>query len=133
MKVVIDTNVILDVWLARDPFLLDSARVLSAVETKKISGVVCPTTITTLHYIVKKHRGESKARELLDAILKICTVGVFRRLEIFDALGSEISDFEDAVVESVALKSEVDVIVTRNVSDFKKSRVPAVEPALLKW
>lgn len=133
MKVMIDTNVILDVWLARDPFLLDSARVLSAAEIREITGVICPTTITTLHYIVKKHRGENKARDLMGKLLKICSVGVFRKMEILDALGSKMSDFEDAVVESVALKVEADVIVTRNVADFKKSRIPVVEPAMLKW
>ena len=133
MKVVLDTNVILDVWLARDPFLIDSARVLSAAEKREITGVLCPTTITTLHYIVKKHRGENKARDLVSAIMKICSVGVFRKLEIQNALDSKISDFEDAVVESVALKAEADVIVTRNLSDFKKSRVVAIEPSKLKW
>ena len=131
MKVVIDTNVILDVWLARDPFFIDSARVLSAAEIKTISGVICPTTVTTLHYIVKKYRGEAKARELLESILKICSVGVFRKMEVMGALNSEITDFEDAVVESVALKTGANFIVTRNLADFKKSRVPVVEPSRL--
>jgi predicted nucleic acid-binding protein len=133
VKVLIDTNVILDVWLARQPFLPASARILSAAEKKKISGVICPTTVTTLHYLVKKHRGEAKARELLKDLLKICSVGTFRRPEIDDALESKIKDFEDAVIEAVALRTSSEVIATRNTVDFKGSRVPAREPHSIEW
>jgi predicted nucleic acid-binding protein len=133
VKVLIDTNVILDVWLAREPFLPDSARILSAAEKKRISGVICPTTVTTLHYLAKKELGESKARELLRSLLKICSVGALRRLEISDALQSKIDDFEDAVIEAVALNAGAEVIATRNVQDFKDSRVPAMEPNSIKW
>ncbi len=133
MRVLIDTNVILDVWLARQPFLADSARILSAAEKKKISGVICPTTVTTLHYLVKKHRGEAKARELLKGLLRICSVGTFRRSEIDDALGSKIKDFEDAVIEAVALRTGSEIIATRNTEDFKSSRVPAREPHSIEW
>ena len=128
MRVLIDTNVILDVWLAREPFLADSAGVLSAAEKKKITGIISPTTITTLHYLVKKEKGELKARELLGNLLKICSVGALRKIEISDALQSGIKDFEDAVIEAVALRSNADIIATRNVSDFRESRVPAMEP-----
>lgn len=133
MKVLIDTNVILDVLLARQPFLPASARILSAAEQKKISGVICQTTVTTLHYLVKKHRGEAKARELLKALLRICSVGTFRRAEIDDALASKIKDFEDAVIEAVALKTSSEIIATRNTEDFKGSRVPAREPQSIEW
>jgi predicted nucleic acid-binding protein len=133
VRVLIDTNLILDVWLARQPFLKGSARILSAAETKKISGIICATTVTTLHYLVKKHRGEEKARELLKALLRICSVGTFRRSEIDVALESRIKDFEDAVIEAVALKTGSEVIATRNTDDFKGSRVPAREPHLIEW
>lgn len=128
MRVLIDTNVILDVWLARDPFLNDSAKLLSAAEAGVITGVICPTTLTTLHYLVKKTRGDAKARSLIDGLLQICEVGSLRKKEIAVALKSKMRDFEDAVIEAVALESEVEVIATRNLADFKKSRVPAREP-----
>jgi len=133
VRVLIDTNVILDVWLARQPFLSDSARILSAAEKKKISGIICPTTVTTLHYLVKKHRGEAKARELLHSLLRICSVGTFRRPEIDEALRSKIKDFEDAVIEAVALRTGSEIIATRNTEDFKASRVPAREPGSIDW
>jgi predicted nucleic acid-binding protein len=57
VKVLLDTNVILDVWLARKPFCEDSANLLTNVETRELEGYLCPTTITTLHYLVKPKIG----------------------------------------------------------------------------
>jgi predicted nucleic acid-binding protein len=128
VRVLIDTNVILDVWLAREPFLKDSAKLLSSAEAGLITGIICPTTVTTLHYLVKKVKGDAKARILIDGLLRICEVGSLRKREIAVALKSKMKDFEDAVIEAVALESKVEVIATRNLADFKKSRVPAREP-----
>lgn len=128
MRVLIDTNVILDVWLAREPFLRDSAQLLSAAETGAITAIICPTTITTLHYLVKRTRGDAKARSLIDSLFQICEVGALQKQDIAVALESKMKDFEDAVIEAVALESDADLIATRNLADFKRSRVPAREP-----
>ncbi len=133
MRVLIDTNVILDVWLAREPFLMDSARILSAAENRLICGFICPTTVTTLHYLVIKEKGDNKARSLLQSLLSICEIGSLHRSGIEIALKSKIGDFEDAVIEAVALETKVDIIATRNLPDFKHSRVPAKEPHQITW
>jgi predicted nucleic acid-binding protein len=128
MKVLLDTNVILDVWLAREPFWRDSARLLGKVEGKEIQGVICPTTITTLHYLGKKVLGEKKARMLLKGIMDICKIGEISKRSFSNALESKVGDFEDAVIESVAHLMAVDYIATRNVKDFRRSKVEAQEP-----
>lgn len=129
MKVLLDTNVILDVWLAREPFWRDSALVLAKVEKKEIEGVISPHTIPTLHYLGKKVLGEGRARELLLLLLDICKVGNTSAKTFKMALKSEISDFEDALIEAVSLDSKVDFIATRNIKDFKKSRIETLEPS----
>jgi predicted nucleic acid-binding protein len=129
MRVLLDTNIILDVWLAREPFWRDSANILAKAETKQIEGWICPTSITTLHYLGKKVLGEKRTRELLKQLIKICKVGKISKETFTRALESNISDFEDAVIESVAIGCGVDVIATRNTSDFKQSKVPAREPS----
>lgn len=133
MRVLIDTNVILDVWLAREPFVRESARLLSAAEKGTITAIVCPTTVTTLHYLVKREKGERKARSLLMDLMKICEVGSLQRSEIQHALRSKIRDFEDAVIEATASQAEADVIATRNVADFRMARIPAREPQEIRW
>lgn len=129
MRVLLDTNVVLDVWLAREPFWRDSAKLLAQIEQKKVTGVICPTTVTTLHYLGKRILGEQKARKLIDNLLEITKVGKVSKEGFKGALGSEIKDFENAVIESVALIEKVDFIATRNLKDFNKSRVEAKEPA----
>lgn len=129
MKVLLDTNVILDVWLAREPFWRDSASVLAKAETRKIEGWISPTTITTLHYLGRKAIGEKKTRELIRKLIKICKVGKMSKETFSRALESGVSDFEDAVIESVAIGCGIDVIATRNISDFRKSQIPAKEPS----
>lgn len=131
MKVLLDTNVILDVWMLREPFWKDSAALLAKVETKEVEGWICPTSITTLHYLSKKALGEQKARLLLEQLICICKVAPMSRTIFKSALESDIKDFEDAVIEAVSIKSDVEFIATRNVKDFKMSKVPAKEPAQL--
>ena len=129
MKVLVDTNVILDLWLARESFWRDSAKLIVKIEKKEISGVICPTTITTLHYLGKKVLGEERARKLIRSLLEIAKVGNVSKAAFRNALESQIIDFEDAVIESVAITEKVDYIASRNLKDFKKSRVNAKEPA----
>lgn len=131
MRVLIDTNVILDVWLAREPFWRDSASLLGKAETRTIEGWISPTTITTLHYLGRKVLGEAKARTLLKQLMTICKVGKVSKATFSKALESDVSDFEDAVIESMAIDCKIDVIATRNTSDFLKSKVPAKEPSAI--
>ncbi len=131
MKLMVDTNVILDVWLAREPFWQDSARLLAKLETNKAEGYICPTTITTLHYLGRKTLGERNTRELLESLLSICKIGKLSSKIFKEALSSEVKDFEDAVIEAVSLASKVDAIATRNIKDYKHSRIPVLEPAAI--
>ena len=129
MKVLLDTNVVLDVWLAREPYWRDAARLLGSIEKREIEGYVCPTTVTTLHYLGKKILGEKRTRELLASLLQIFKIGGLTSQEFEYALKSKIPDFEDAVIEAVSVGSGVNVIATRNIKDFKLSKVPAKEPS----
>lgn len=65
MKVLFDTNVVLDVWLRREPFWHDSASVLALAEENNIEGLISPTSITTLHYLGKMVLGEEPVRKLI--------------------------------------------------------------------
>ncbi|MFU8848612.1 MAG: PIN domain-containing protein [Opitutales bacterium] len=125
----LDTNVILDVWLAREPFWRDSASLLARVEKREITACVCPTTVTTLHYLAKKVLGEAKARRLIGQLLDLCEIGTMKDKTIKAALGSDLTDFEDAVLEAVAIESKVDLIATRDLKHFRKSKLKATEPS----
>jgi predicted nucleic acid-binding protein len=123
-----DTNVILDLWMAREPHWKEAAELVGQVEQGKISGYLCPTTITTLHYLGKRVLGEKQARALVSKLLDLFEVGYLTPEVFRDALNSKITDFEDAVLEAVSVASQVDVIATRNLKDFRKSRITAKSP-----
>ena len=128
MKVLFDTNVILDVMLLRDPFFKSSAQILAEVERKNIEGFVCSTTITTIHYLVEKSKGRKVALTQIESLLKIFQVTQVDKSCLESALNSKITDFEDAVLNESASRKRVDGIVTRNGKDFKASKLTIYNP-----
>ena len=131
MKVLVDTNVILDVLLDRQPFSEDATRILALVEESKIEGFLCATTVTTVDYLLGRALTAMKARSALRRLLDIFEVAPVNRPVLEQALRSEISDFEDAVLEQSGRLVAVDAIVTRNIKDFRKSTVTVLDPVEL--
>lgn len=128
MKVLFDTNVILDVLLDREPFADDSSFLLSKVERSEIIGFVCATTITTIHYLATKALGVNVASRHINSLLSLFVVAPVNRLVLENAARSKLNDFEDAVLYEAALHAGAEYIVTRNSIDFKKSQLPVLEP-----
>lgn len=128
MKALLDTNIILDIWLAREPFWQPAARVLSEAETGQLSAIVSPTTVTTLHYLSRKAHGEEKTRRLLSQLLSICEVADIGKSTIEHALNSRISDFECAMLEAVATGAGAGIIITRNTRNFRNSEMDVMDP-----
>ena len=128
MKILVDTNVVLDVWLCRKPHYIKSATVLDYVAKRKVVGYLCPTNVTTLHYLSKKELGDTAAKELISSLLSIFEIQELSKTELRMALSSKITDYEDAVLESISAAIKVASIVTRNTKDFKKSVIPAIAP-----
>ena len=128
MKILFDTNVILDVMLLREPFCESAALLLAEVERKKVSGFVCSTTVTTIHYLIQKAKNRKYAQAQIENLLKIFLISQVDKSCLEAALRSEIEDFEDAVLNESALRERVDGLVTRNTKDFKKSKLTIYNP-----
>lgn len=130
MKVLIDLNIILDLLIQRE-FYISAALLMQEIEYKKIIGLVSCHEITTLSYFLdREFKNREKTRRIISDIVKILKVTPVTEDIILDALNSSISDFEDAVIEAISVKEKVDYIITRNVVDFKNSRVEAVNPVV---
>lgn len=128
MKVLVDTNVVLDVLLNRRPFADAAARVFALVEKSRIQGFLCATTVTTVDYLLGQALVPHQARAALQRLLDLFEIAPVNRPVLEQALCSEIADFEDAVIEQSARIVSVDVIATRNLKDFRKSAVTAFDP-----
>lgn len=127
-KIFIDTDVILDVALARQDFVQGSKMVLALAENYFFQGVTSSTIISNVYYILKKVGGDSKTRLFIKSLLTYIIVLPVDQNDIENAIKSEFADFEDAIQHSVAARNQCDSIVTRNISDFKKSAVMVCTP-----
>jgi predicted nucleic acid-binding protein len=128
MNVLFDTNVILDVLLKREPFYPAASQLLAAVEREEIQGYLGATTVTTLFYLMAKTLGKNAAEENLHLLLRLFSVAAVNQTVVETALDSAFVDFEDAVLYAAAAQAGCNAIVTRNVKDFKASRVPVYAP-----
>ncbi|MDR2428385.1 MAG: PIN domain-containing protein [Candidatus Margulisbacteria bacterium] len=132
MKILLDTNIIVDV-LARREGYADSLQILKSCERKQIRGYISALTITDVTYILRKYLAPDKLRGALRDIVNLVEIADVTKSDIRQAFASAMSDFEDAVQAACAKRLNAAYIVTRNIRDFVQSVVPAVLPTdLLK-
>lgn len=129
MHLCFDTNVVLDVVLQREPFVKESSKVISLVEVSSNTGLLCATTLTNLHYMVRRTLGETGARKVIANFLQMMELAKVTRYVLDAAVKSDMSDFEDAVLAYSAHQAGAQAIITRNLRDFAKSPVRAYTPA----
>jgi len=131
VKVLFDTNVILDVLLNREPFVNISAQLVGLVEQKKIEGYLCATTITTLDYLMTKATDRKQAALAVQKLLSMFNIADVNAVVLRLAIHSEFTDFEDAVQYFAGECCVVDALVTRNIKDYKASQWPVYTPDTL--
>jgi predicted nucleic acid-binding protein len=126
--ILVDLNVILDVVQRREPHYEASAGLLAAVARGEIAAFVAAHTVTTIRFIVHRHRDRKAADAAVDWLLRHFDVAPVGRAELLQARALGWRDFEDAVVAAVADSMGCRHILTRNVKDFHASPVPASTP-----
>jgi len=128
VKILLDTNVVLDVLLDRAPFAHHASRLLSQCEMRDVTGCLCATTVTTIHYLVAKAAGEQAARRHLKRLLSILDIAPVTRAVLDAAINSPFDDFEDAVVHEAARLAGAQSIVTRDGKGYTQSVLPVYAP-----
>ena len=127
-QALIDTNVVLDVLLDRQPHVEGSAAVWAAVETGLSKGFLAAHAITTIHYLVRRELGSARAKRTVAAILRIFDVAAVDGTVIQEALQLSLPDFEESVTAAAAQLAGCDVIVTRDPNGFRGSPVRTLTP-----
>lgn len=127
-KVFIDSDVILDVALARNPFFPASKMILAMAENNFIIGSISSNCIANIYYILRKLGGDSKAREFISNIVKYISVITINHQSVLKALKSKFYDFEDALQYYSALENQCEYIITRNIEDYKNSKINILLP-----
>ena len=133
MRVLFDTNVLLDLLLAREPFASNASFLLEAIDARWIEGFISATTVTDVHYIVRKQtHSREKALIAVTTLLKVMHVCAVSREILLQATALQSIDFEDNVQIACAMSMKVELIVTRDAVGFLASPIPAMSPAELQ-
>lgn len=129
MKFMIDTNIILDVFLDQEPFSTASKEVLNLCENGKIQGLISASSATDIFYIVRKRLGNpDKAYEALGHVLNIVKVLTVTNEDVNTAFRKKARDFEDCLLATCAKSNRCSAIITRNKEDFKGLDIDLYSP-----
>ncbi|MBN2848399.1 MAG: PIN domain-containing protein [Coriobacteriia bacterium] len=128
MRALVDTNVVLDVLLARPEHVHPAARLLALVDDGTVEGVLCATTLTTVHYLAARSVGRKRAGQLVQTLLVLFDVAPVDAAVLARAVDREGPDFEDAVITEAALAAGARAIVTRDAAGFRGAPLPCVMP-----
>lgn len=128
-RVLIDTDVILDFFFDREPFSNDAAKVLSLCESREITGFLTSVIISSVYYLLRRSSTHEKVIEKLTQLITITEVLTTDKDAVLKALNSNFRDFEDALQNySAELNGQIDLILTRNIKDYKNSALGTMTP-----
>lgn len=131
MRILFDTNVVLDLLLDRKPFVEQAQVLFDKVEANELKGYLGATTITTLDYLLHKALSAQEATQTIKSLLKLFEISPVNRLVLENALNSRFLDFEDAVLHASAIHADVQAIVTRDEKGFRNAQLPVYSPEAL--
>jgi len=128
VKVLVDTDILIDLALDRTPHAEVASELLDALEGRPGTGYIAWHSVANFYYLVSPARGRGDTRKFvvdLVAFLEVAPTGTER---VRQAARMPLKDFEDALQVAAALACGAEVIATRNVSDYRGASVPAGSP-----
>ena len=129
MKVLIDTCIIIDALQCREPFFDDAQDILIGNANDEFTGIITAKSVLDIYYIIHRYNhNNDKTKGIILNLLSLLTVCDTTKEDINNAILSDISDYEDAVIAAAAERIHADAIVTRNSKDYRKSTVRVMEP-----
>lgn len=120
MKILIDTNVIIDALTSREPWNESAEKIFIMAANNIVDMYITASSATDIYYLVRKHLHNAEtARQVMSKLYSLVGILEVKQEDCIDALASPITDYENAVVEQVARRSGVECIVTRNQKDYE--------------
>ena len=134
MRVLVDTNVVIDVLQNRQPWSEDGKKLFYAVANKQIEGFITAKEATDIYFISRRQFSgqknlDQKARKILYGLFDVFEVADTLGVDCINALENDNKDYEDAVMIACAMRIKADAIITRNPKDFKDAPVSVLSPA----
>jgi len=127
-KVLLDTNIVLDIALKRDPFYDESFHVFSLINKKKIKAYITTTTITDIYYIVKRKLNHNLSIQFIEDLISVVSLINVTEKTILSAIETKNNDFEDAIQFIAAHENSLNLIITRDKKGFLNSELKVLNP-----
>jgi predicted nucleic acid-binding protein len=125
----LDTNVVIDFLVNREPFAENAEKIFNHSLKKRINIFISAITYNNIFYILRKQYSQKQTIKCLEDLMKITEVIGVTKSVLESSLKSNFNDFEDAIqYYSATSINKMDVIITRNIKDFKKSDLPVLTP-----
>lgn len=129
MKVLIDTNVIIDALTSREPWNESAETIFIMTANHLMDTYITASSATNIYYLVRKYlHSADQAKQVMEKLYSLVGILTVSGVECIDALASSVNDYEDAVVERVSVKADMDFIITRNVKDYQQGMIKAISP-----
>ena len=131
MRVLIHTDIVLDLLLDRAPHAAAAAELFTAIENGRLTACMAATTVTAVHHLLVRALGAERAAQETRKLLTLCEVAPVARPVLEAALGTAFPDFDDAVVCESARHGGAELVVTRKLRDFSNGKLTAFSAAEL--
>ena len=129
MKVLIDTNVIIDALTSREPWNKSAEKIFIMAANCIVDAYITASSATDIYYLVRKYLHSTEhAKQVMEKLYSLVGILPVTGTECVDALASAIIDYEDAVIERTAAKENIDYIITRNQKDYQQGIIKAILP-----
>ena len=129
MKILVDTNVIIDALTGREPFRETAEQIFMLAANQTEDMYITASSATDIYYLIRKQlHSTDKAKHAMEKLYELFYILDVTAEDCKDALSSEVKDYEDSVISCCALRNKMDYIVTRNVKDFAQSKIQAILP-----
>jgi len=129
MRVLLDTDIVLDIFADRQPFVVEASVLWLAHEQGRLEALISPITPVNVFYILRRQVGTTQARQLVGRLLATMPVCTLDQAVIQVAHALPMADFEDAVQAAAAAAAGLDALVTRNTRDYSAAPLTILTPA----
>lgn len=129
MKILIDTNIVIDALTSREPWKEYAEKIFLMAANNIIDMYITASSATDIYYLIRKHLHSTEtARQIMGKLYSLVGILAVKGEDLIDALASPIADYEDAVIEQVAERTDMECIVTRNQKDYEAGRTQIFLP-----
>lgn len=129
MKILVDTNVIIDALTGREPFWESAEQIFMLAANMIEDMYITASSATDIYYLIRKHlHNTEQAKSTMSKLYQLFGILDVTAKDCHDALLSDMKDYEDAVISCCAERNQMDYIVTRNIKDYEKSKVKVLLP-----